>query len=100
MKRYTIIAIVLCLLASCGAEPTPTPDAVATQIAVAEATHAMMTAEAPTVTHTPTPAPLTVGEQPEHPNQDVLSSRVERQSVSQPETGSLDLLVGDVDPLG
>lgn len=55
MKRCVVVALVVCVLVACGAEPTPTPDAVATQIAVEEAAHATMTAQAPEATATPTP---------------------------------------------
>jgi hypothetical protein len=55
MGKYLILALVLCLLAACGGEPTPTPDLVATQIAVEIAARATMTAWTPTATSTPEP---------------------------------------------
>jgi hypothetical protein len=55
MTKCLILALILCLLAACGGEPSPTPDLVATQIAVELAAGATMTAWTPTVTSTPEP---------------------------------------------
>ena len=58
MRKCLILALVLCLLAACGGEPSPTPDLVATQIAVEDAAHATMTARIPSATDTLTPTPV------------------------------------------
>ena len=54
MPLLVLLILLLCLLVTCGAEPTATPDLVATQVAVEEAAHATMTAKAPTATPEPT----------------------------------------------
>lgn len=64
MARYLCLALVLTVIAACGAPPSPTPDTVATQVAVQRAAAATLTAEAPVATspsptaaNTSTPAP-------------------------------------------
>jgi hypothetical protein len=66
VKRIAFVALIVWLIAGCGAAPTTTPDLVATQVAVMEAAAATLTAAAPTAaptltsapTATPTSAPL------------------------------------------
>jgi hypothetical protein len=61
MKRCITLALLLCLLASCGAEVAPTPDLVAFGEQIKREVFAELTASAPTATDTQAPtAPPTV----------------------------------------
>lgn len=67
MRKYLGLALILCLLAACGRQPSPTPDLVATQIAVEIAAHATMTAMVPTATDAPEPTATPTATEPPTP---------------------------------
>jgi hypothetical protein len=57
MNRYLTLAVLLCLLASCGAQAAPTPDMAVLREQVKQEVLAELTASAPTATLTPVPTP-------------------------------------------